>query len=197
MPGLGVRWNSVVLALAVLTTGCAPCISDAFLSPNKRAFNALKNRTTIPAAGDFDRDVTLAAMLAPGDDRGRWQQTRAAMIEGWVVRMHDARPESANCFSPSRRDAHIEIALRLDAPPNQRVIVEITPPMREWAQQRGQDWSTDALAPVIVGRRVRVEGWLFFDAEHDGEAENTRPGNRDNWRATAWELHPVTALVRQ
>ena len=48
---------------------------------------------------------------------------------------------------------------------------------------------------AFVGRRVRVAGWLMFDHEHADEAENTRPGERDNWRATAWEIHPVTAIA--
>ena len=143
---------------------------------------------------DFDSRVTLAAMLAPGDDRGRWQHTRAAAIAGVVVRVHDASPESANCFSSTRRDAHIEVALRADAPPNERLIVEVTPRMRDWAKRQGRDWSTVTLQRALTGRHVRIEGWLLFDDEHDEESENTHPGHRENWRATAWEIHPVTAI---
>ena len=184
-----------VLTLALLSGGCATCAIDAFLLPGKRAFNAMKNRTTLPAPADFDSRLTLDAMLAPGDERGRWSQARAGAIEGYVVRVLDAGRESANCFSRRRLDAHIEIATRSDAPPNQRVIVEVTPPMRDWAQQKGLDWSTPALQRELTGRRVRVEGWLLFDDEHDEQAENTRPGHAGNWRATAWELHPVTGLA--
>jgi hypothetical protein len=39
-----------------------------------------------------------------------------------------------------------------------------------------------------------LEGWLLFDREHAGESENTAPGRAANWRATAWELHPVTKI---
>jgi hypothetical protein len=186
----------IVLIVAIASSACARCATDVVLLPGKRAFNDLKNRTTVPADADFDQRASLVAMLAPGDDRSRWQQTRAGVIEGYVVRVHDAGPESANCFSATRVDAHIEIAERPDAPPNHRVIVEITPPMRDWAKQRGNDWSTAALQRELTGRRVRAEGWFLFDDEHDEESENTRPGHRDNWRATAWELHPVTAISR-
>lgn len=168
---------------------------NVFLLPGQRAFNSLKNRTTAPAEADFDARVTLAAMLAPGDDRRRWQHTRAAAIEGYIVRVHDAGRESANCFSGTRLDVHIEMALRPDAPPNERVIVEVTPPMRDLATRRGADWSTATLRSQLTGRRARIEGWLLFDAEHDGESENTRPGHRGNWRATAWEIHPVTGIT--
>ena len=184
-----------MIALAVLSAGCATCGMNAFLLPGKRAFNELKNRTTLPTAADFDARVTLDAMLAPGGDQRRWQHTRAAAIDGYVVRVHDAERESANCFSSTRLDAHIEVALRPDAPPNERVIVEITPPMRDWAARRGVDWSTATLRSQFTGRRARIEGWLLFDDEHDEESENTRPGHRYNWRATAWEIHPVTAIA--
>lgn len=181
--------------LAVLSAGCATCPVNVFLRPGTRAVNALKNRTTLPAAADFDPRVTLDAMLAPGDDRRRWQHTRAAAIEAYIVRVHDAGPESANCLSGTRVDTHMEVAVRPDAPPHERAIVEVTPPMRERAASRGLDWSTATLSSELTGRRVRIEGWLLFDLEHDGESENTRPGHRGNWRATAREIHPVTAIV--
>jgi hypothetical protein len=195
-----VRWARRVASLAILTStvsvaACATCPTNIFLSPDKRQFNALKNRTAIPAASDFDPRVTLETLLAPGNDRRRWQHTSAAAIEGVVVRVHHAGAESANCFSASRRDAHIEVARHADAPPQQRVIVEVTPPMRAWARSQGLDWSTETLQRQLTGQRVRVEGWLLFDAEHDEQAENTHPGAPGNWRATAWEIHPITAIV--
>ncbi len=141
-----------MFVLAVLSIGCATCPVNVFLLPSKRAVNSLKNRTTLPAAADFDPRVTLDAMLTPGEDRSRWQHSRAGAIEGYIVRVHDAGVESANCLSGTRLDAHIEVALRPDAPPNDRVIVEITPPMREWAargfqslndlQRQSAEWSS-------------------------------------------------------
>jgi hypothetical protein len=181
--------------LMVLSAGCSTCPSNLLLLPGQRAFNALKNRTSLPAADDVEPRLTLAAMLAPGDDRVRWRHARAGAIEGYVVRVLEAGAESANCFSGARRDVHLEVALRPDAPPNQRVIVEVTPPMHDWAAARGVDWSPATLQRQLTGRRARIEGWLLFDAEHAEESENTRPGDHRNWRATAWEIHPVTALV--
>lgn len=187
--------TTLVLALTLLSAGCGTCPANVVLPAGKRAFNALKNRQTLPAAADFDERVTLEAMLAPGDDRARWHDTRAGAIEGYVVRVLDAGAESANCFSNARLDTHIEVARRADAAPTERVIVEVTPPMRDWAASRGLDWTTPTLRSLLTGRRVRIEGWLLFDHEHDGESENSRPGHRDNWRATAWEIHPVTAIA--
>jgi len=187
--------TALACALTVLSAGCATCPVNVFLLPGTRAINALKNRTTLPTAADFDPRLTLDAMLASGADGNRWQSTRAATIEGYVVRVYDAGAESANCLSRVRLDTHLELARRPDAPPNERVIVEVTPPMRDWAHRRGIDWSTATLRNQLTGRRARIEGWLLFDREHGGESENTRPGRRGNWRATAWEIHPVTAIV--
>ena len=36
------------------------------------------------------------------------------------------------------------------------------------------------------------EGWLLYDTHHAAESENNAPGHPDNWRATAWEIHPIT-----
>jgi hypothetical protein len=175
---------------AVLSHGA--CI---FLPASAKAVSALKNRTAHPLAADFDSSVTLDALLQPGEDSGRWSIARAATIEGYVVRVHQAGIEAANGFSLTRRDTHIEIASRLGASPRERVIVEVTPAWRDWAKQRGLDWSADTLQRALVGRRCRFEGWLLFDRAHADESENTSPGRPGNWRATAWEIHPVTAIT--
>ena len=56
------------------------------------------------------------------------------------------------------------------------------------------DWSTCTLRDRLLGRWIRVRGWMLFDMEHQAESENTAPGRARNWKATAWEVHPVTAL---
>jgi len=180
--------------LSIIGAGCGTCAPDWLLLPGRRESNALKNRTALPTEADRDRGVSLEALLRPGDDEQRWSPRRAAVVEGVIVRVVDADPESANCFSRTRVDAHVEIATTIDAPVQRRVITEITPSIRDWAASRGLDWSTPTLQRTLTGQRVRLGGWLFFDQEHASEAENTRPGRRENWRATAWELHPITAI---
>jgi hypothetical protein len=86
------------------------------------------------------------------------------------------------------------VAARADAPPAERVVLEVTPRLRDAARGRGEDWSADTLRRTLTGRLCRFEGWLLFDSEHDEEAENTAPGRPGNWRATAWEIHPVTRI---
>jgi hypothetical protein len=44
----------------------------------------------------------------------------------------------------------------------------------------------------LLGRWIKIGGWMHFDVEHQNESENTAPGRERNWRATAWEIHPIT-----
>lgn len=166
------------------------------VSSGVRALNRLKNRVATPVAQDIDSAVTLAALLAPGDDRGRWSERRAATVVGYVRDVKAGGVETANCFAktPDHRDTHIELVTDPQDGGQLPLIVEVTPWWRRHAAGRGSHWSTDSLRSLLLGRSVRVTGWLLFDTEHERQAENTAPGRAGNWRATAWELHPVTGV---
>lgn len=185
---------SLVLAAALLVVQLISPPQGVALSGDARAFNRLKNRDEPPRAEDFDVRVTLGELLRPGEDRARWSTSRAAAVEGYVVAVRRGGVESANSFSLFRRDTHIEVGPRPDSPPRERLILEVTPRARDRAKSRGMDWSHAALARELTGRRCRFEGWLLFDVNHAEESENVRPGAESNWRATAWEIHPVTAI---
>jgi hypothetical protein len=167
-----------------------------------KELNTLKNRAAMPGPQDIDTDVSLAAMLAPGQDDHRFDAGKAATVTGFVVRvLPGGSGESCNCGArdPVDMDTHIELALSASARPNQRAIVEVTPRIRK--QKKDQtppvDWSTETLsspARGIKGKWVTVTGWLLFDFMHVDKAENNNPGNPANFRATCWEVHPVTRI---
>jgi hypothetical protein len=163
----------------------------------RRQSNALKNRVTAPTPADIDQTITLERIAAPGDDRTRWTPQQAASIVGYVVDVKPGGKETVNCgdsIAPYK-DAHIELVVQpTNTVKKKRVIVEITPRWRAFLETQGVDWSTTTLANQLENKWVRFTGWLFFDGEHDDESENTTPGRTDNWRATAWEIHPVTSL---
>lgn len=179
-----------------------------------REQNRLKNRwRKRPAAEDIDRRVTLTAMLEAGDDELRWSADRGAEITGFVVSVENTTGgESVNCGgnSAGANDFHINLvadpAIATSANYEcQRVIVEITP---RWQFLKG--WTHAKLKAAMVGKWVSFRGWLFFDRTHLNESFNTRdsnsprcggtkgsfacggPFNKRIWRATAWEIHPVT-----
>ena len=197
MPG-SMRIKTIPLLLLIVALLCILQLNvlpnGVSFSKRMRTLNKLKNRIAIPQEIDYNDAATLSALLQPGDDRGRWSETSAARIDGYVVSVRDGSIESANCYSLFRRDTHISLALSQDASPRKCVEIEVTPRIRRWASEQGGDWSTDALAKQLLGHWCRFEGWLLFDTGHDEESENINQGGANNWRATAWELHPVTSI---
>ncbi len=182
----------VVLTAFLLDHYCPS--SGLALTTARREVHRLKNRRSFPEVSDFDSAVTLDEMLRPGVDEHRWSQTRAVRIEGYVVSVGKAGPELANCYSPGRRDIHINLALQMNAPASEQVVVEVTPFFERLAGENGRNWSEAALQSTLVGRWCRIEGWLFFDRQHAKESRNMFKEGSDLWRATAWEIHPVTKI---
>jgi hypothetical protein len=185
---------AVLLTLWLVLARNCPSAGLA-LTSRARYLHRLKNRTAFPQAADFDSRITLDALLQPGDDTNRWSTDHAARIQGLVIDVAYARPEATNCFSPCRRDIHILLANHKDAPKNEQMVVEVTPNLYDWAAGRGIDWSEPTLQAQLVGHWCEFEGWLYFDVGHAEESENTAAHNPNNWRATAWELHPVTKIA--
>ena len=165
------------------------------LTSERRRLHRLKNRTALPQPSDFDSRVTLAALLQPGDDTNRWSTDRAARVQGYVIDVAYAGSEAANCFSPCRRDIHIVIATHAGASKSEQAVLEVTPKLSDWATQQGMDWSEAALRRQLIGHWCEFEGWLYFDLGHAEESENLSPTNPSNWRATAWEVHPITKIT--
>ena len=164
-------------------------------SPGVQALNRLKNRYTAPQ--QVDPAITLPATLAPGRDTGRWKVKQGAEIIGYVSDVKVGGIESTNCHAHAaeQRDTHIELVLDpMAASPTQRVIVEVTPRWRAIMAAQGVDWSTRALRDKLLGRWIKVRGWMLFDVEHQNASENTAPRRERNWRATAWEIHPITSI---
>src|SRR5262249_30978381 len=138
--------------------------------------NRAKNRTAAPQRSDIDAAVSLSTLLQPGDDRDRFNLGQAVQITGYVYDAKVGGVETSNCkaHAQSERDTHIELVLDpSDSAPSRRVIVEVTPRIREIVARQGLDWSTTALQRDIVGRTVTVTGWLLFDEEHQNQSENT------------------------
>lgn len=177
----------IIVVWLILTLNC-PSAGIAFTT-RARELHRLKNRTSLPTIADFDSAITLDALLQPGDDTNRWSNNRAARIQGEVIDVAYARPEATNCFSPCRRDIHILVAARKGAPKTEQVVVEVTPNFQEGS------CSKEALPKQLLGHWCEFEGWMYFDLGHAEESENVSPGKPDNWRATAWEIHPVTKFT--
>jgi len=173
-----------------------PMEGDA-VKQNVRQLNLLKNRYSFPQSSDFNHDITLQKLLNPGNDANRWNTYQAAEITGYIYDVKPGGVETCNCKTKDieKRDTHIEMVLNpMQSGSTQRVIVEVTPRFRKLMSDKNINWTTRGIRDAFLGRWVKVQGWMFFDSEHDDEAENTNPGRPRNWRGTAWEIHPVTSM---
>jgi hypothetical protein len=189
--------------LDVINLNQMPCpLEGVAKSQDVKDLNRLKGRYHSPVPSDIDRTVTLTSLIAPGDDEDRFDVKSAATVVGFVLEVQVGGTETCNCKAknPDERDTHIaltisEMPTSTDAK-KQSVVAEVTPRTRILHQQQTNqnDWTTPALKDSIQGKWVEITGWLLFDFEHVHQAENTNPGNGSNWRATCWEIHPVTSI---
>lgn len=175
--------------------GCGP--SGTAKRAAELYLNPFKNRDLLPAKSSIKK-INLKAMLIPGEDKFRYVNYMAAQITGYVASAKVGGIETCNCKSKdlSHRDTHIDVVLSPGDYANlkRHVIVEVTPRIRRLMASKGRAWSTPTLHSSLPGHRVRFTGWMFYDAEHRPQCFNTAPNNPKDWRATAWELHPVTNI---
>jgi len=104
--------------------------------------------------------------------------------------------ETCNCKRIDLRDVVIEVVASPDEATDlaKHVILEISP---RWERKLGlndADYNSmlSQFKNAIEGKWVTFRGWLFYDSVHVDGSESTNPKNFGNWRATPWEVHPVT-----
>ena len=162
-----------------------------------KQLNILKNRTKLDPGNNYNAKVSLAGMLEKGNDTDRWSHNTYVKVVGYVKDVKVGGVETVNCKAKEKdlRDTHIDLCLEPNSyEKSKNVIAEITPRLRKMMLEKGIDWRTSTIRDKYLGRWVEVEGWLLYDSEHANMAENTNPGNEKNWRATAWEIHPIISI---
>lgn len=164
-----------------------------------QAENVLKNREEIPNEVE---ELDLKDVLAPGNDEDRWD-TGAVEIVGYVAAVEPGgceTGETTNCKAHGDAllcDTHITIVLDPKQAKDQKkhIVVEVTPRIRLKMARQGIDYRTESLKATFHKKWVRIQGWLFFDRIHKGASANTATSSPEKiWRATAWEVHPITYL---
>ena len=183
---------------------CRACGSAT--SMKGKILNVRKNRgskATNPS------EVTVAEIRKASNNSGHFSQSQQVWITGFVASLdYGGDKETCNCGRDDLRDIHINIV----ASPSERndktkyVVVEITP--RWQAEFNLDDSNYEAMLgkvrQQIEGKWVRFEGWMLYDSYHWKESKTTAhpttPTCKDDgtdpspcvWRASAWEVHPVT-----
>ena len=174
--------------------GCG--LSGTATTQKDKDLDAHKNRYLFPTLQDIDNNITLTALLQPGNDLNRWDMEKAGEITGYVILVKDGGAETCNCKTPNKDDydTHIEIVSNPNNTNKDAVIIEITPRLRKIMLDQGIDWSTKGIKAMYLHKWVKVKGWMLSDYHHVQNAKNTRPKGTTIWRATIWEIHPVTSI---
>lgn len=172
---------------------CKACGNAQSLKGKK--LNVLKNRDD--AATDV-QTLTIPEIRKKSNNN-KFDPNTQVEVTGYVASVEKGGfKEGCNCGRGDLRDLHINVvATPSEKNKNRRfVIVEISP---RWQGELGFDDSNydDMLAAAkdkFKGKWVRFRGWLLYDEFHVTESESTNPGGATNWRATPWEVHPVTSF---
>jgi|HubBroStandDraft_3_1064219.scaffolds.fasta_scaffold03153_7 hypothetical protein len=142
-------------------------------------------------------------------DMDKLGEGKVVVLTGYLYYAKKGGAESSNCglVDPEDIDYHIGIGPESDlvaklasgkalSGPDKKtmdttsVVVEMTP---HWRAQFKPAWNLP-LVQGVVGRQVRIFGQLLADNEHaDPKDDCAFQGHSDRcWRASVWELHPVT-----
>lgn len=163
--------------------------------------NVLKNRDESAA----DVKVLTVDYIRNPIYNDSFYPNMAVEVSGYVAKVVGGSiGESCNCGRKDLRGIHIYIVARWSEEYDQTkyVVVEISP---RWQEKLGLDNGNfhdmlKTLQNQIQKKWVKFRGWMFYDSVHIDQSESTNPGNSLNWRATPWEIHPVThyeVLMRQ
>lgn len=180
---------------------CGSAVRQSF-----RDLNVLKNRDD---AATSPQEVTVAEIRKASNNEGHFDPSQQVWVRGYVASLDKGGfQESCNCGRTDLRDIHINIVAS-ESERNDKtkfVVVEITP---RWQEKFGMDDSDyDAMLEDVKSqirhRWVKFEGWMLYDIAHVTESKSTAkkgtPVCTDKkgepkpciWRATPWEVHPVT-----
>jgi hypothetical protein len=172
-----------------------------------QTLNVQKNRG---AKATSPKKMTVEQMRDPAKNN-TFNASQQVWVTGLVASVDPGgNQETCNCKRADLRDVHINIVADPSEVGDQTkyVVVEFTPRWEKKFQfdDRNYEAMRKAVEHQIGGKWVKFEGWMMFDFIHENASQSTSPGNpvcpNDgkqhsgcNWRATPWEVHPVTAYT--
>ncbi len=173
-----------------------------------QALNVLKNRDDKAASPET---ITVAEIRKASNDK-KFSPDKQVSVKAFVASVvSGGNKETCNCGRNDLRDIHINIVAKASevGDLSKYVIVEFTP---RWQKNFGLKDSNyqKMLAAVrkdIQGKWIQFDGWMLYDSMHKNASKTTMPKQptcpddgkehpKCNWRATPWEVHPVTAYTK-
>lgn len=199
------EWEKPPLLRTTFRNGNVEC--GPFGSAGDSITNEQKNRADVPmtyhaVAFDAIGDSTKLGWPRPAPtNRVRWtpeQLAAVAPFEGVpvsvvgyirVIRPQASNRETTNCMltGEANTDWHVALVRGFQDPESTAVVVEPTPRIKQlhagrWTRARLRRYEN----PQSPGDSVRISGFLLFDPAH--------PGHLGRFRATLWEIHPITRI---
>lgn len=155
-----------------------------------------KNRVAIPSRYEpltFAEFLTLpplpAEYTASDWDLVRSHTQRSVRVEGYIAEVIPTMDGTTYGHLPAEGDFHLHLREMRQSgcfppgPRGEQLVAEVTPHF----QPPKTRWSYDALLDLCQRQvRVRLSGWLLHDYQHVQDV--------GVWRASAWEIHPVTKI---
>ena len=185
--------NFLLILFAASLVFCVAAVEECPVAggssnPKMQHLDSLKNRQAPQL--HTSASLTVQNFLQPGNDATRWSEDSYITVTGYIVSVKYGGSETCNCHSTDRTtfDYHLEIA---DSPNPQHGHVMICEVSRYTQSATGY---TLGQLKQLIGREVKITGYLFYDEEHHQNAFNNNPTGTDNWRQTCWEVHPVFSI---
>lgn len=191
------QYDFISVPVSGSTVSCGPHGSETDTKSKDYTMNPKKNRYDTPSAPDFNNNLSLSDLIGPNAKQGAFTEGQAIVIEGYVDTVKAGEMESCNCDTKDADflDTHIELVpTKGDHNSHDILIVEVTPRMRMIQHNNGIYWSTDTLKKTLYHHKVRITGWLMYDWAHITENWADAPKGKKNWRASCWEVHPITRI---
>lgn len=188
---------AVLVAVLVGVSGATLAALSPATLPSQRAYlREQKNRVEIPAHyepltfADFLALPSLGARYTVADwDIVRAHSQRAVSVEGYLAEVIRAQDGATYGRPPEQGDLHLHLRPTPqprcfpDGPRGMQLVTEVTPHF----QPPKTGWSYEALLDLCQRQaHVRISGWLLHDYPHVRDV--------GDWRASAWEVHPITKI---
>ena len=190
-PGIIGFLGSILTALMLVPMlGWAQCPTTGDSKTSKlQALDLLKNRDIKPLMPPWA--LTVSQFMTGQPDELSYSCDKYVSVTGTIAMVKYGGSESCNCHSDDRTtyDYHIELADSVWAGKSQIMICEVS------------RFTKDSVGlsigeiKALIGKKVTIEGYLFYDEEHWQNAYNSNPKGTNVWRGTCWEVHPVFKIT--
>jgi hypothetical protein len=167
----------------------------AELKPREKNLNIHINRDNAPQASDFDKGVTLKRMYDSKDD-SIFNADKAAALEGYILKVSNNNMESCNCFTEDKSEYSFNVYISMNPLTKETraadcIVAVITP----YSRTLHSEWTFDYFSYKMVGKKVRISGWLIYDYLHSSLSVETNSNGTQPDRRTIWGICPTTDVV--